>query len=466
MLNKAKRQGIVIGAVLAAVILLLALGQVAAVNAATASASVLGLGQDDGPAGPALAEAIEAAVTWLVETHQNADGGFSNFSTGADQAPSEIGGTLDALWALGVSEADTGPAIAYMLSNTDELAAYVSQDGSQAAKALLALAAEEDVSSAGGLDLAANLTNHLSPTGQYGVDTAFNQSLAMLGLAFSGYSTAEEAATWLAEQQENEGELAGSWDDGFGTAGNADSTALAIAALLANGKSREDPVIVAGREFLAQTQLDSGGWEYGAGFGESANSTALVLLALAMLGEDVVNEASDWAKDGRTPMAALLAWQGESGAFQADFGGGRQDDFFSTAQTIPALAYSQALLGRLLQAPVVDAASEDAPLEMTPTATPAEAAEPTATVAAATVAAATVAPEPTEAPLTATPEAVSEAEVDDTSATDDSTTAEAEAQEPAEDEGSSSILPWVIGIGALVVVAGLVWWLISRRKEA
>ena len=72
-----------------------------------------------------------------------------------------------------------------------------------------------------------------------------------------------------------------------------------------------------------------------------------------MLGEDVVNEAGEWAKDGRTPMSALLAWQGESGAFQADFGGGRQDDFFSTAQTLPALAYSQLLLGRLLQAPVV-----------------------------------------------------------------------------------------------------------------
>jgi hypothetical protein len=456
MLKSKTRQRMVIGVVLAAAILLLALVYVAAATAMPVSPLVIAAAQDDEPAGPPLAEAIEAAVLWLVETHQNADGGFSSFSAGADVADSDIAGTLDAVWALGVSDADTGPAIGYLMDNSDEFVAYVIEDGSNAAKALLALAAEEDVSSFGGDDLAANLTNHLSPTGQYGVDTAFNQSLAMLGLAFSGYPTADEAVTWLVEQQETEGELAGSWDDGFGTAGNADSTALAIAALLASGKTPDDPVIVAGREFLARTQLDSGGWEYGAGFGENANSTALVLLALAMLGEDVVNEGSAWAKDGLTPLAALLAWQAESGAFQADFGSGRQDDFFSTAQTVPALAYSQALLGRLLQAPVVDAASEDAPPEMTPTATPADEPEPTPTST----------PEPTEAPPTATPEAVSEAQVDESSTADDSAATEVEAQEPAGDEGSGSIWTWIIAIGAIVVVAGSIWWLISRRREA
>ena len=197
MLKRMKRQGVVIVAVLAAMMLLLALVQVAVATTAASPAPRRAAWQDD-PAQPPLAEAIEAAVTWLAETHQNADGGYSSFSAGSDQAPSDVGGTLDALWALGVSGADAGPAMAYLTSNSDQLADYVTQDGSTAAKALLALVAVEDVSDAGAFgDLAANVTSHLSPTGQYGVNTAFNQSLAMLGLAFSGNMPAEEAVTWL-----------------------------------------------------------------------------------------------------------------------------------------------------------------------------------------------------------------------------------------------------------------------------
>ena len=442
MTKMMKRQIVLLAAVVAAGLLFLALLQAPVVSA-----------QEDGPAVP-LVDAIDAAVAWLVETHQNADGGFSSFSVGADQAPSDLGGTLDALWGMSISGADTGPVTAYLEANRDQFTVYVTQDGSTASKALLALANKEDVSNFSGLDLVANLTTQLSPTGQYGVDTAFNQSLAMLGLTFSDHPTPGEAVTWLAEKQESEGELAGSWDDGFGTAGNADSTALAIAALLASGKPADDPTIVAGREFLARTQLDSGGWEYGSGFGENANSTALVLLALAMLGEDVAAEDGSWAKDGQSPLAALLNWQGESGAFQADFGDGRFDDFFSTAQTLPVLAYARALLGRsLLEAPVVENAAEALPQEMTPTAPPADTAAPDATA------------EPTEAPATATPVVVAETTVEESEASSGAAAAESETEPTTKDDGGISIWAWIIGAGVVVAVAALIWWLINKRKE-
>ena len=39
------------------------------------------------------------AIEWLKTTHQNDDGGFSSFSGGANLAPSDVGGTVDALLA-------------------------------------------------------------------------------------------------------------------------------------------------------------------------------------------------------------------------------------------------------------------------------------------------------------------------------------------------------------------------------
>lgn len=443
---------------LAAVLVVVVLSLVAIQTAVLAAPG--GAAQDVTPDQEAVAEAIEAAVAWLLETHQNTDGGFSSFSAGADMAPSDVGGTLDALWALSTVGADVSELLAYLEANTDPLAEYVAQDGSTAGKALLALSTtDRDVSDFAGLDLPLAVTEHLSPTGQFGVNTAFNQALPIMGLAISGNSVPEEAIDWLVAQQATEGDLAGSWDDGFGTAGNADSTALALAALRVSGMGDDDPVPFAGLEFLEQAQLQSGGWEYGPGFGENANSTALVLLPLALTGQDIFSEDSRWVQYGVNPLQALLAWQGESGAFQADFGEGPFDDFFSTVQVLPALGVSQLLLGREpVGAPVVEA-----PPEMTPTATTAPA-EPTATQEPPTT---TPEPtdEPTEVPPTNTPEtAAAEAESDagDASSAESATETAAEGND---DESGGSILPWVIGIGAVVVAAGLVWWFVSGRKE-
>lgn len=323
------------------------------------AASAAPASQEGAPRSPAVA--LTAAAEWLVATHQNSDGGFTSFSTGANNAPSDVGGTVDALLALAATDRDVSAQIAYLTADAEAVAAYAGQDGSTAGKLALALAAaDEDPGDFGGQNYVVRLTEHLSPTGQYGVTNAFNQALALLGLAAAGESAPETAVAWLTGLQATEGDLAGSWDDGFGTAGNADATAMAVLALLRGGFDPSDPAIQTALDFLSRTQLASGGWEYGAGFGENANSTALVIQALAVAGEDLDSQDGRWSKGGRTPIDALLSWQSASGAFQADLGSGRADDFFATVQAIPALAAATAASSEGVSGPAI--ASGNSPL--------------------------------------------------------------------------------------------------------
>jgi cobalamin biosynthesis Mg chelatase CobN len=220
-------------------------------------------------------------------------------------------------------------------------------------------------------------------------------------------------------------------------------------ALLVSGSEETQESIEAGLDFLQSAQLDSGGWEYASELGENANSTAMVVLALTFLGQDQVSEDNRWLKDGVSPIEALLAWQGESGAFQADFGEGPFDDFFSTVQSLPALGFNY------MRTTGQPAGTATVP-EMTPTST-ATAVEATATPERPTVTA-----EPTQEPTTTTPESVAESPATaqpESGANDNGAAGDA-------DGGASSVLPWILAIGAAVVLVGLVWWFISKRREA
>ncbi len=325
--------------VVALAVLLAGLLIVASIGVVGASSS--NFYQDDG-ASTEASTALSTAAGWLISTHQNEDGGFSSFSIGADSAPSDVGGTVDALLALASADAEYDPLLAFLQDNGDQIGLYTGIDGSTTGKLILSLAlAGENPREFGGQDFVISLTEHLSPTGQFGVNTAFNQSLAILGLIAAGESIPEPAIEWLITQQSTAGDFAGSWDDGYGTLGNPDSTAMALMALAGSNHQSAEEAIASGIGFLQAAQLDSGGWEYGQGFGENANSTAIVVQALANLDEDISSLESSWAKQGVSPLAALLSWQGETGAFQADFGEGRFDDFFSTVQSMPALSAIQ-----------------------------------------------------------------------------------------------------------------------------
>lgn len=290
-------------------------------------------------------EAVIAAAEWLVTAHQNEDGGYTGFSTGAGNAESDVGGTVDAALALAGAGYNVGAPhpgrdntlLDYLRARPDAVAAYAAQGGGANGKLILALvAAGEDPRNFVDHNFVISLTEQLSPTGQYNATTPFDQSLALLAHSAVSSTVPSDAVAWLIDRQATAGEVAGSWDDGFGTEGNTDATALALMALLSAGRPLDDPAVAAARTFLAGTQAESGGWGYAPGLPESANSTALALQALSALGEDFYSGEGAWAPSGVSPLAALLAWQGEDGAFQADLGDGRADDFFTTVQALPA----------------------------------------------------------------------------------------------------------------------------------
>jgi LPXTG-motif cell wall-anchored protein len=342
--------GHIIATVSAALLLLWGLGAILAAGAAPAASLPLAQTTPAIPY-PDQRDAVTQAVAWLVNTHQNDDGGYTSFSAGANAAPSDVAGAVDAVLAIagaGYNPAAPAPGaentpIGYLRQHAADVAAYAATDGATAGKLILALAAaNQDPRAFGNADVTHNfvvsLTNHLSPTGQYNVTNAFGQSLALLALGAVHEPAPPPAVAWLQSLQANGGQIDGSWDDGFGVAGNADATALAVMALVAGGVPATDSSLARALDFLRRSQLESGGWAYGPDFAENANSTALVVQALRALGQDFFSASSPWAKNDATPLTALLAWQSQAGAFQADFGSGRADDFFTTAQAIAAAA--------------------------------------------------------------------------------------------------------------------------------
>lgn len=301
------------------------------------------------PASPLLTtqpEAAAAAINWLIAAHQNRDGGYTSFSSGADNQPSTVGGTVDAALAIasgGVDASLPGPGqrhspVGYLRDHAADVAAYAAANGGNAGKLLLALtAAAQNPRDLAGYNFVISLTQHLSPTGQYQVSDPYNQSLAMLGVAAAREVVPASAVQWLLDRQASGGDLDGSWDDGYGTLGNTDATALAMMALLAAGIAPDDHSLTRATAFLARTQLPTGGFAYAAGLPENANSTALALQALSALGQDFYSAGGPWDQGGGSPLDALFRYQGTTGAFQSDFGAGPFDDFFATVQAIPGI---------------------------------------------------------------------------------------------------------------------------------
>jgi hypothetical protein len=294
---------------------------------------------------PDQRDAVRRAVYWLVQQHQNDDGGYTSFSAGANLAASDTPGTLDAITAIAAAgynpaapfPGKTNTPIGYLANSISQTAAFAAQDGAQSGKVILGLVAtNQNPRDFAGHNFVISLTNQLSPTGQYHVNTPFKQSLALLALAAVHEPIPLTATQWLLDQQISGGPGDGAWNDGFiTTQGSTDDTAMAMMALIAAGTAVTDSPLIAATDFLSRTQLPSGGWEFAPefGFGESANSTALAVQALSAMGE---NFYAGWQQDGISPLTALLAWQNSSGAFQSDFGSGPFDDFFATTQAIPA----------------------------------------------------------------------------------------------------------------------------------
>ena len=278
---------------------------------------------------------VAGGLGWL-RSQQQADGGFSSgFTEGSD-----LGTTCDIILAIasggqdvGAWESDGGNTpLTYLEAQV--AGGGMDQLGLTAKVALALLVAGRDPAAFGGRDLIAELeAAYDDASGNYG-GSVFDQALVILALFNAGQPVPDGAAQHLIDSQATDGAWA-LFGESEAAAGDTNTTALAIQALVASG--RRDGIDDA-LAYLRRVQNDDGGFPYQNpseyGTDTDANSTAVVLQALQAAGETL----GDWAPAGTGPLGALAALYDPSvGAFswQAAMPG---PNVLATAQAIPAMA--------------------------------------------------------------------------------------------------------------------------------
>jgi hypothetical protein len=310
----------------------LALSLVASVLILSCASSVVA--QDATPgaspaASPTTGDPVLRAVAYL-QSQQAADGGFLGFSGTGDP-----GVTADAVLALVAAgkagvPVDVSAAVAFLTANGE---AYALTGAGQAAKLVLALsAAGANPRDVGGFDAVATIVaGQDADSGVYGTGV-YDHCLAMLSLVQAREPFADPEQTFEALRARQIPD--GSWSfDGTATAGAGDSntTAICIQALVAAGLA-EDDMVQGGVDYLRSIQLPQGfPFQPGSGAVADANSTGIVVQALIAVGEDPSSEA--WQNVG----GSLLLFQNPSGAFRYTMEP-PDDNLFATLQALPAIA--------------------------------------------------------------------------------------------------------------------------------
>jgi len=280
---------------------------------------------------------VTNAVDWL-RTQQQPDGGFEVAGFPGFETP-------DAVFAL-AQGAQTGTtwspsaALAAVTGTTtggkdplDAVDTYASGSiGSGQAGKLITLVtyplgidpATFDPSGDGVVDLVAKLGTP-GPDNKWGIPFAsFNNVL----YAMRGYARVATVPVATIQVVRNAQKSDGSWSfDGVrtGADGGADTTALAVAALLDAGLGTGDATVAKGIGYLVAHQQSDGAWTDG--FSENPNSTAVAMLALAQA-------------DRMGPLAAgnafLVSQQQLDGHIEGPYDSGSPNTF-GTSQAIEAL---------------------------------------------------------------------------------------------------------------------------------
>jgi hypothetical protein len=194
---------------------------------------------------------------------------------------------------------------------------------------------------------ATTVTNDPALVGLYGAQdptnpqAVFRQSLAIIALKAAGRTPDPTAVTWLANQQCPDGSFMGfAVDKACTTQGfdspESNSTSIAAIALRSAGQTAASDKAV---EWLKTVQDASGGFEFQPGFGADANSTGLAISALLAAGRDPSTF------NGHNAYAGLGSLQADCsrpatdvGAFLLFFAGNATADLYATAQALPAAA--------------------------------------------------------------------------------------------------------------------------------
>lgn len=266
------------------------------------------------------------ALSWLAEQQED-NGGFGGTSA-----------TADIVIAFGAAGIDANTVQSTMGNSpidflVTQVPTYNGDGGEMGKLVLAAVASGEDPHDFGGYDLVISLTEHISPTGQFGTSNGFRHALGMLGLAAADGTVPPTVTQWLKDQQLPNG--------GWGWAGSpadTDTTAIAAQALIAAGEPLASTPVVSAVNYLRSIQGDDAGFCYSPVWGtdSSADSTAYAVQALLAAGEDL----SDWTKNGRTPLEALRTFQKSDGAFVYQWDNlflDPVDNAIATYHSVPAL---------------------------------------------------------------------------------------------------------------------------------
>lgn len=249
----------------------------------------------------------QRALRWL-QSQQAADGGFSNGSSPG----SSLSVTADAI--VGIVSGGEDPRQWRDSGHTpvDYLKAQVGAGGTdgagQAAKAALAVVAiGDDPRSVAGVDLLSLIQNNYDPSTGYG-QGPFDTALAILAIHAAGGQINPGALGVLLGYRLADGSYSFNGDRTPG-AGDSNTTAMAVQALVAAGASPSD--LQPSLSYFKSAQNDDSGWTYQkpSPYGETtdANSTALVTQALLASGQNL----ADWGD----PIRPLLALQQDDGGF-------------------------------------------------------------------------------------------------------------------------------------------------------
>jgi hypothetical protein len=277
----------------------------------------------------ASSQVAAKALAWILG-QQQADGGFPGFGPG-DSA--------DAVFAFVAGGEDAAAMAKGGKSTLDYLAAQAptfvkTGAGANAKLIMAAVAADEDPTSFGGVNLLAELGKSYDPaSGQYGADI-YGHALALLAIRSVGAVPPGAALSRLLDTQIGDGGW--SFDGAQATGSDTNTTGLVLQALASQRQA--DEARAKAVTYLQTQQNADGGFPYSQtsqfGNASDANSTAAAIQGLIAAGQRPDEKA--WSKGGKTPYTALAALQNSSGALRyqtalAD------DNVLATIQAVPAL---------------------------------------------------------------------------------------------------------------------------------
>jgi hypothetical protein len=289
---------------------------------------------------PTPSQVIQAGLEYL-QSNQQADGGMLGFNEISDPdttarsvlAFATAGKPLsEAVSVEGNSMLDylSVQAITFTHDTTNTL--FPGRAGLLLSAVVLA---GENPSSFGGMDLIGELEASFQPaTGAYsttarqdfssGEASDLSQAWVILGLSLSGITIPEESMQYLTQAQAEDG----SWG-----AGDPDTTALAVTALLATQRViAQSDTIQNALLYFHNTQASSGGWMPSWDTDPlNADSTGWIMQALISAGEDLRGQS--WMKDQNNPVDALQGLQKADGSI-----GGTYSNPYSTAEAIIGLS--------------------------------------------------------------------------------------------------------------------------------